>query len=232
MGNAGGNLIGALGQANTAYMGNQVQVAGEQGLQVQADEANRRRKLDQLAADLAADKGAFRVKARRELQDTAHKQRLENAAFGLDVEQERNRSREARRDDRRMNRNERRRRMEADRKYRLDREKFGEDIARDRYQRRHGLSEYKPPASKGGSSGPRSNWTHGDRQDFDNAMVSLRKKDKKYGYTPADRRQVIDGLVRSGMTRRVATAAWRRFMRHKRRRPTSLTPRNPDGTPG
>lgn len=43
---------------------------------------------------------------------------------------------------------ERRRRMEADRKYQLDEAKHGAATAKDRYQRRHGLGEYKKPGAK------------------------------------------------------------------------------------
>lgn len=156
-GTAGGNLIGAQGQAQTAYMGNQQVVAGQQGLQAQSDEANRRRKIEQLAADLAREEGQFAVDFRRQSREDEHKRQLEDAAFGLDVEQEANDKKQAAADDRLARQKARRDDMEADRKYQLDLDKFGAAEAKDRYQRRNGLGPYKPSADKDGK--PKARFT-------------------------------------------------------------------------
>lgn len=59
--------------------------------------------------------------------------------------------------------NEERRRMEADRDYQLDAEKFGAEQAKDRYQRRHGLGPYAKPG-KGGSKGKPRRPSYTERQ--------------------------------------------------------------------
>jgi hypothetical protein len=110
MGTAGGNLLASQGQAQSAYLGNRVGVAGEQGIQAQRDEQNRRMKIEQLAADLAGDKGAFKVKARADITDQRWKRQLEGAAFNQDVREFEAGLQNTRADNRRANQTERRQR--------------------------------------------------------------------------------------------------------------------------
>jgi hypothetical protein len=108
-----GNLAGQLGQNQAGYAGARTIQATEQGIQAQSDTQARQRKVESLAQELLADKGAFKVKTGMELQQTAHKQRLENKAFGLDVAQEQFDQQDALADNRRMSKSERRQQREA-----------------------------------------------------------------------------------------------------------------------
>lgn len=242
-GNAGGNLIGAQGQAQGGYMANQVTAAGEQGLQAQSDQQNRERRLSQLAEDLQARKGQDTVRLRRERQDTAHKQRLEEAAFGLDVQQERFDQQSSLRDDRRQGRDSKSLRRDRILDNRRQAAKDRRDTAKDRYQREHGLGPYKPPSSGDGADG-KPKYTQSQRNSNQSSYRKARSLSAGIQGKPA---QIISFLVnKKGIDPLIARAAAapgtltarqraelkRMGVRFPKGHPGTKTPRNPDGTPG
>lgn len=177
LGSSFGGMLAAQGQA--AYTRAQDESRIGQGRKLAHLERERgiRFDIDKLGEDLAREAGDYRTKARGELREGERRYALERQAFGLDVAKAKQDVRESKLDRRQDRLKERRDRMEADRKYRLDREKFGEDVARDRYQRRHGLSEYKPPSSGGGSGGGESKYTRSQK----NANQSEFRKARSLG---------------------------------------------------
>jgi hypothetical protein len=89
-----------------------------------------------------------------QLRDKERQYGLERAAFGL-KEYDARSDAAAKRSAARVNKaKERYARMEKDRRYQLDREKFGREQAQDNYQRRNKLGPYKPAGGKGGAGGP------------------------------------------------------------------------------
>ena len=128
--------------------------AGIRGLKLGEEQA-RRRQIEKAMRELTDDKGQFKVDYRTKLKDAAHKQRLENAAFGLRAadtaadnalagQRERRQAADTRTDNRRQSATERRQQRKDER-----------DMAKDDYQRKYGLGPYKPAAPTGGK-GPRS----------------------------------------------------------------------------
>jgi hypothetical protein len=237
---AGTNMLAQQGSAQAAYMGNQVAQGSEQGLQARQDQAERSRALDGVARELAADRGAARVKNKSDLQEMYWKRRLEEAVFGLEQQEQAFDQADDLADNRRGDRAERRQRAEARRRERDRRidnrrqnraesrqQRNTDSLIRDRAEdnARQRANDLKDDGKLNGSS--RRGWTRTDRKDFDGAVATLRKKDRQHNYHGADRQQVIDGLVRSGMTRAVARAAWVRFMRSKRKRAGQRPPNAP-----
>jgi hypothetical protein len=239
MGNAGGDLLGAQGQANAAYGANQQVQAGEQGLLAQQDSQNRQRKIDQLAADLLADKGQTKLKLKREAQDTAHKQRLEEAAFGLDVQQEQFDQRDARADNRRMSRQDRatRRNNRADNR-RQDRaenrnERNTNSLIQDRREdnaraNRQGLKsrgkQWADPDGDGiANKGKYRGYSESERDKFDSSVRLLKRK----GVSKANAQNALDALIHEEhVPPRIAKRALRAYLRGKRKsvRPQTGTP--------
>lgn len=244
LGQAGTNMLAQQGSAQGTFLANQVNVAGQQGLQAQQDEMNRKRRLDQLAADLAADKGAFKVDARRQIQDTQHKQRLEDAAFGLDVSKERFDRRDARAD----NRLNRRRERNINRDRRIDNRRQAQTEAERRRHNRvteqqaqqrinkdrrglasRGLSRNDIDGDGIADRGKYRGYSESERDKFDQASRLLRRK----GITSKNAQQALDALINEEhIPPRIAKRALHRYMQGRRRHAGSLTPRNPDGTPG
>jgi hypothetical protein len=115
---AGTNMLAQQGSAQAAYMGNQVAQGSEQGLQARQDQAERSRALDGVARELAADRGAARVKNKTDLQEMYWKRRLEEAVFGLEQQEQAFDQADDLADNRRGDRAERRQRAEARRRER------------------------------------------------------------------------------------------------------------------
>jgi hypothetical protein len=159
MGTAFGGLIGAQGANQGAiYAAQQSGVAGQQ-LQAQQNEQAQMRKLDQLAADLASDKGAFRVKARGDLREQERAYDLNRRASWLNVAQEQNDAADAaaqrrlkKRQLRSLNQDRAHDNALGDATEGRQGAKDRRDAERDAYQREHGLGPYKPAAGKGGTS--------------------------------------------------------------------------------
>jgi hypothetical protein len=163
-GTAMGGLLAAQGQAQTAYLGNRVGVAAQQGIQAQQDEQRKRAQIDQLAQDLQKEMGAFKVKTKLDLREQRHTRRLENAAFNLDVSSEAADQADDRADNRRMTQAERRQQREArsrirDRRQdnRRDQQRLSLDERKEQRMRDQDLADDgRLNGSSGGSSGGKS----------------------------------------------------------------------------
>ncbi|HZA18970.1 MAG TPA: hypothetical protein VE645_19170 [Pseudonocardiaceae bacterium] len=78
-------LTAQLGAGQVGYRAGQQVVGAGQKLNALQAEAQRGRDIERQQLDLGREAGAYAVAAKQKLLDTAHTQRLEEAAFGLDV---------------------------------------------------------------------------------------------------------------------------------------------------
>jgi hypothetical protein len=159
-----GGLVGTQGASEAAFAGTRRAAAGLSKVRALEDESRRARQIQALRRELATEKGSARYDLRRQLREEERKYALERQAFGLnvakaeeDVRASQQRERNVRRGQRTVARSKRQtlkqQKMVADRRYQLDREKFGAAQAKERYQRSHGLGAYKPAGKKGGGGG-------------------------------------------------------------------------------
>jgi hypothetical protein len=163
-GTAMGGLLAAQGQAQTAYLGNRVAVAGQQGIQAQQDEQRKKAQIDQLAQDLQREMGAFKVKTKMDLREQRHTRRLENAAFGLDQAEFAADVADDRADNRRLSKAERRQQREARSRIRdrrqdniRDQQRLSLDERKEQRMRDQDLADDgRLNGSSGGSSGGKS----------------------------------------------------------------------------
>jgi hypothetical protein len=182
------NLLTTQNLARGTYY-SQLGVAG-QGAQVQALQQNAglARGLERERQDLGRQKGDYKVQLKGQLRDKERQYGLERAAFGLKeldaVQEARSDRSKARRDSAK----ERYARMEKDRRFQLDREKFGREQARDNYQRRNKLGPYKP-GGRGGSGG-------GSGSDGGSSFTSTQKRAAKRDFRSA--LDIAQGAAKAG----------------------------------
>lgn len=199
-----GNTLGAQAVSQNAFSGNLQDIGRLQ--QIGAVQANQ-----QAQRQLASDRGDYANTTRQTLREQAHKDRLENAAFGLN-EQKANQTAANNRANRRI----------AKQKLGLDKKKFGLDKNKDAYQRDHKLGPYKPATPKGGSGGTGGGFTptqvHKAKQTFRSALSWAKSHHPK----PGDGADLVTALQAPKGHRKGATL-------HD---PTTGKPLyNPDGTP-
>jgi hypothetical protein len=137
---------------------------------------------------LGRQKGDYKVQLKGQLRDKERQYGLERAAFGL-KEYDARSDAAAKRSAARVNKaKERYARMEKDRRYQLDREKFGREQAQDNYQRRNKLGPYKP-GGRGGSGG-------GSGSDGGSSFTSTQKRAAKRDFRSA--LDIAQGAARAG----------------------------------
>lgn len=240
----------AMEGANQAAYGAR-QVATAKGIKASklSEEQARRRLIDSEARKLAADKGAWSVDYRRQLKETAFKQNLAAQQFGVRVQDTAADNKRADTAERRQQSAERRQRQAEERQQRKDRR----EMDRDSYQRKHGLGPYKPAAPRGGSGGGSGGGRRGGARVPPSEARQAHRTFNKAVNSLRNRRRIssgVDGFLQSaaaewfrnerkglrGVSRKTAKILARDYGFKapvaKRRKPTSLTPRNPDGTPG
>jgi hypothetical protein len=200
-------------------------------------------KIEQLAADLAGDKGAFKVKARADIQDRAHKQRLENAAFGLDQAEFTADLQNQRADNRRMSRKDRfdrrdkridnQRQGAAERRQQQNTNSLIQDRREDNARQRQ--ADRADDGKINGSNFTPTQVRSGRRQlrSLIDAAKNAKAGDKAPSGDPllvrAAAQIARNGGVDAGLARKIRRAYG---FTPKIKRNASLTPRNPDGTPG
>lgn len=106
-GNAYGNAIGQIGQAQGGLMAARADAAGQQRIETLADAQARERRIGELAQQLEGQAGAAMTKHLGELKESERQYALERQTFGLKVQQEQNDASQALRDDRRQARKDR-----------------------------------------------------------------------------------------------------------------------------
>lgn len=246
-------LIGQQGSANAAYMNSQAVAATQQRGEGMMESNARLAKIDALGRELAQQRGAYKTKAIGELKDTERTYDLNRSAFGLDVAEaaeDRRHNKETERENRRKRRAAVRQnnrtyrkwkrefgaerademfdRMEKDRRYQLDVEKFGETKAQNRWNRRHGGKNGVPTA------GPKHGFSEAEQDKFDSAVNLLQAIDRKkgQGHVRKTRVDAVTALVQDkNIPPRIARRAVKYYLRPTKRR-GSATPRNSNGTPG
>jgi hypothetical protein len=77
--------IGQIGQANTQHMNSLAMAATQQGQEGLMNSQARMAKVDQLARELAVERGDYKTGKVGELMDAEHTKQMERRAFGLDV---------------------------------------------------------------------------------------------------------------------------------------------------
>jgi hypothetical protein len=157
-----GGMLGTQGASQNAYMAALRSAGAASKVGALGEEAKRRRQVESLARDLQQEKGQYGLDLRSKLRETERKYALERQAFGLDVakaqESQRTnvaRERQTGKTQRLLERDRRHQRMLEDKKYRLDREKYGSAQAKERFLKREGLGPYKRPGKGGGGGGGR-----------------------------------------------------------------------------
>jgi hypothetical protein len=174
-----GGLVAAQGASEAAFAGTRRGAAGLSKVRALEDESRRARQIQALRRELETEKGSARYDLRRQLREEERKYALERQAFGLnvakaeeDVRASQQRERNVRRGQRTVARSKRQtlkqQKMAADRRYQLDREKFGADQAKERYQRTHKVGPYKPAKGPGGGTpkGPSGGLTPSQRRSY------------------------------------------------------------------
>lgn len=222
MGTAFGGLIGAQGASQNAIQGARVNAVAGQQLQAQNTELAQRRKIEQMAADLAADKGVFKVKARGDIRTSERTYDLNRKAFGLDVAEEQGDQEEAARKAklelqklRALNRDRKGRRRLTKRGQ--DVTARGQDLSRLTAQERLNLQRQQDLADDGiinGSSGPAAGQKSGStltpsqrrgyRSDYQEAVAALRVDPK---WSPKRAAQFVNALTANGTPKEIARAA-------------------------
>ncbi len=253
-GTAFGTTLGQMGQANANLMGQRAASAGQQRVEVLRDEQARAQKIDQLALELSGQRASSKTATVGKLQDAEHTKTMERQAFGLDVTKEQADAaadaataadREA--DNKRAGRNDRSTRRDR----RADNRRADADDAE---QQRHNLeteatAREKSRNSSSGGSGGSPKYSQSQRNGNARDMRAARSLTGGLKGKPSD---LIGFLVRSkGFDPLVARAAVAPGSLNRRQRtelrrmgikaggrsnsnqhPTSLPPRNADGTPG
>ncbi len=197
-----GAMLAGHGRAENAYMADRYRIGGLDELKAQQDRLARGRGLEQKKQDLSREVGQFRTTYKGQLQDAEAKLVLERAAFGLDqqkvaltgakIAQSAADKAAARRQ---RAAEDRTKRMQADRKFQLDKQKFGATQAKDNYQKTHGLGSYKPPSSGRGGRRGKSRWATPTSQRATTRKIDevLRhiKEAKAHGAPDAKIRQIL-----------------------------------------
>lgn len=228
-------------------MTSQSQQAGEQGIQSQQDSEARLRKIDELAANLAADKGSFQTKTRAAIQEQRHKTLLEDSVFNVNTQNTLADNARADQTERRQARGQRQLNRDRGIDNRRQSAKDKRDAAKDTYQRQHGLGAYKPASPKGkdvNGDGKPDKYTQSQRNSASRDYRKARSIGSGIKGKPSQilsflvNKKGIDPLVaRAAVAPGSLTAGQRAELRRmgvhfKAGHPGSLTPRNADGTPG
>ena len=82
-----GNTLGQIGVAQAGLFGQRQIAAGQQRMEVLAESQARQAKVQELAQELAGQKGKSLTATIGKLQDSEHTKQMERNAFGLDVQQ-------------------------------------------------------------------------------------------------------------------------------------------------
>lgn len=182
--NFGGGLA-QIGAANTGLMNQRAVGAAQQRTEALTAEQARSTKIDQLAQELAQQRGATKAANVTKVRDAEHTKAMERNAFGLDVQQEANDAAQAKSDDRRdarqdaaTRRNNRRTRNETNR-HNLETESQGR--AREQRLRASDLADDgKLNGSRSGGKGAAGKYTQSQKNGAQEKFRSTRSNKSMY----------------------------------------------------